>query len=76
VVAEALTVFHYVKLCNEIGFADIILEGDAQHIVNVVKTIRQQLEQVWTHCECHQSWVEPNKILENRTCQAKCEFNR
>jgi hypothetical protein len=39
VVAEALVAFHVVELCSEMGFVDIILEGDALQIVNVVKKI-------------------------------------
>jgi ribonuclease HI len=38
VVAEAFAAFHAIDLCREIGFSDIILEGDALHIVNAIKT--------------------------------------
>lgn len=35
---EVLTAFHVIEVCREISFNDIILEGDALHIVNAVKT--------------------------------------
>jgi ribonuclease HI len=36
-VAEALTALHDVETCKELGFYDIILEGDALQIVNPIK---------------------------------------
>jgi hypothetical protein len=36
-VSEALIVFNVVDLCKELGFMNIILEGDALQIVNAVK---------------------------------------
>jgi len=41
VVTEGLVAFHAVELWREIGFFDIILEGDALQIVNAVKTTRR-----------------------------------
>jgi len=38
-VAEALAAVHTVEFCREIGFFDIMLEGDALQIVNAVKAM-------------------------------------
>jgi hypothetical protein len=50
VVVEALAAFNAMELCNEMGFVDIILEGEALQIVNAVKNNRQQrvsLDTLW-----------------------------
>jgi hypothetical protein len=39
VVAEALAAVHAVEFCREIGFFDIMLEGNVLQIVNAVKAM-------------------------------------
>jgi hypothetical protein len=42
--AGALTAYHAVEFCNEMGFTDVILEDDVLQIVNAVATIAANLD--------------------------------
>jgi hypothetical protein len=59
------------------GLSNIILEGDTLQIVNAVKTTGTN----WSNFghivdEIKLIRIELAEIVENRTCQEECEYNR
>lgn len=70
--AEALITLHAVEFSKEMGFNDIILEGDVLQIVKTVKDLDQNRSNYGHIVEGIKMGL-PSAILANRTCEARCE---